>query len=234
MASNEEDLPRGGASALSTIARHRARRRTWVVAGVAGLAATLGGGAYLTTATIVNDDTNATQEITLHKIEPSNSATGGGTSSSSPTPILDGSPSPLPSHVAEEIKEARRKMAKDGVAVKPPVPQRTTDPNVEVERTEEGHLQKGGILRVLSARTDLTGQQELAGVAGGIKKYRNVPCTQTFRFSTNPAPKKRENLLMCWRTTPNKSVVAIVVDPEGKPSRDEAVSALEKKWRSMD
>jgi hypothetical protein len=38
---------------------------------------------------------------------------------------------------------------------------------------------------------------------------------------------------MCWRTTATKSVVAIVVDPKGKPSRDKALAAIEQKWRSM-
>ncbi|MDI6101619.1 hypothetical protein QLQ12_23645 [Actinoplanes sp. NEAU-A12] len=146
---------------------------------------------------------------------------------------MDASGSPLPEKVVEGIKEARRKMAEDGVKRMPALPQKAIPPDADFQRTTKGSLKEGGILRLLTARSDLTGQQELAGVAGGVTKYRNVPCSQTFKFSTNPAPRKRPNLLMCWRTTPKKSVVAIVVDPGGNPSREKAVRALEKKWRAM-
>ncbi len=133
----------------------------------------------------------------------------------------------------KSIEAARERMRKDGVEVQraltPTVPQTAE----EIDMTTRGSLKSGGIVRVLAAREDLTGQRELAYVAGGVRKYRNVPCSQTFKFSTNPKPARKDNLLMCWRTTATKSVVAIVVDPKGKPSRDKALAAIEQKWRSM-
>jgi hypothetical protein len=213
------------------------RRR--LAAGTAGLAAILGAGAYVVTGQIVGDPgQTVAQEVgpiapaLAITPAPSSAAPSASTSVSS-APTMGASGSPLPSKVAEEIKKAREKMAEDGVELQRPVVPKVTTTAEDIKVTTEGSLKEGGIVRIMSAYEDLTGQRELAYVAGGVRKYREVPCSQTFKFSTNPAPTKKPNLLMCWRTTEKKSVVAIVVDPKGKPSRNKAIDALEKKWRDM-
>ena len=124
-------------------------------------------------------------------------------------------------------------MAEDGVKVsRPREPQATTAVS-DLHQTDTGSLQKGGTVRIVSAKGDLTGQRELSWVAGGISKYQGADCSQTFRFSSNPKPTVKPNLLMCWRTSAEKSVVAVVVDANGKPSKEKAVSALEQRWQSM-
>ncbi|MEU4163756.1 hypothetical protein [Actinoplanes sp. NPDC026670] len=213
-----------------------------IAAGTAGLAALLGVGAYVITGQIVADDeqTQVAQEI--RRIGPA--GTGSATPSASSAPQASesatgtsasptASPTPVPSEVVEEIKEARRKMAAEGVPVKPPVKPKVAQATADVDISDKGTLKEGGIVRIMSSRSDLTGQRELAYVAGGIFKYRKASCSQTFQFSTNPSPAKRDNLLMCWRTSDDKSVVAMVVDPKGHPSREKALDALEKKWRDM-
>ncbi|BAL91688.1 hypothetical protein AMIS_64680 [Actinoplanes missouriensis 431] len=224
----------------TTLARSRWSRHRLAV-GTAGVAAILGAGAYLVTDRIVNDaDRTAAREVPV-TVLPGGPAETPGTPSAdpataSPEPTVSAtetSAAPIPSAVAEEIKEARRKMAEDGVAVQRPIVPKVVKPAEDVKVTEKGSLKKGGILRVVTARGDLTDQRELRYVAGGVTEHRDIPCSQTFRFSTNPTPKKRDNLLMCWRTTAEKSVLAIVVDPGGHPSPDKAVDALQKAWRQM-
>jgi hypothetical protein len=245
MSTEHEHRPEGGPAPLV-----RPRMNcTRLAVGTAGLAAVLGAGAYVVTSQIVDepettvaqevapiaptvDRTNATPDVTSSAGAPSPASAS---PSISPVPTTDASGRPIPSHVVEEIKEARRKMAKDGVPVKPPIlPKVAAKPVSDVKRTTTGSIQKGGIVRVITARGDLSGQEELAYVAGGVWKEGKASCTQTFQFSTNPAPGKRDNLLMCWRTDPEKSVIAMVVDPKGDPSENKALKVLADNWRSLD
>jgi hypothetical protein len=215
--------------------------RTRIAVGVAGLAALLGTGAYVITDHVTDRSAATTDVGALARQAPGSSAASGSTGPA--TGASGGGPSAsqsqasvrpsIPAEVVAKIQEAREKMARDGVKVDRPVVPRATMAASDVESSTTGSLKEGGILRLVTARGDLTGERELAYVAGGVERHRGVPCSQTFKFSTNPTPAKRVNLLMCWRTSAKKSVVAMVVDPEGHPSPDKAVDALEKKWRSM-
>jgi hypothetical protein len=222
----------------------RLNRRRLAV-GTAGLAALLGAGAYLVTDRLVNEtEQTAAQDVTViapadPAAAPAAPASSGASpaapipeSSAAPTPQASGSP--LSDETVTEILKAREKMEKEGVEVKRPLKKGGAAQAASVEATTEGSLSTGGIVRMVTAKEDLTGQRELAWVSGGIAKYRGVPCSQTVRFSPDSPPEKKDNLLICWRTSAAKSVISIVVDPDGKPSRAKAVTALEKEWRSME
>jgi hypothetical protein len=224
--------------------------RARIATGAAGLAVVLGVGAYAITVELTKNGTppdaaapaptaasaqpNAWADEVSPKPLRSPSAPGGSPSSapsSVPTALL--APS-VPASVAAEIRRAREDMAKHGVAVqRAPVPSTTVAPLVGLSRTTTGSLTKGGIVRVVSARSDLTGQQELAWVAGGVTDFGDDKCTQTVRLFNSPKPQEKPNLLLCWRTSAKKSVVAVVVDPQGHPSRPAALAELHKKWQSM-
>ncbi|GGN61425.1 hypothetical protein GCM10010112_18580 [Actinoplanes lobatus] len=245
-----DDRPGDAGGPTPPARRRRGQRRALAVAGVAGLAAVLGGAAYVTTSAIVSRGSATTTDgaapiipatsppSTPKDVEPVAPATTtqeARKAKPSPTiPTTDVTGKPLSEEVRQRIKEARRKMAEDGVEVQHPVTPKAVRPLGEVQTTTEGSFAEGGMIRILSARGDLTGQRELSGVAGGIEKYGNVSCSQTFKFATSPRPAKKPNLLMCWRATPDKSVAAIVVDPKGNPSRERAVAAIQKKWKTMD
>jgi len=216
-------------------------RARFAIAAV-GLAAGLGAGAYVITDNLVNRSATTTEIGALAPQSPD-----GGAASGTPAPSVTSasveSPQVSPSsqsvaqsispEVVKKIREAREKMAKDGVKVDHPAAPQAAQATSDVSMSTTGSLKEGGILRVVAAREDLTGQRELAYVAGGLMRHRGVLCSQTFKFSTNPAPRKRPNLVMCWRTSADRSVITMVVDPKGHPSPDKAVNALEKKWRSM-
>jgi hypothetical protein len=238
MSTEHEHRPEGG-----PVRPVRSRmNRTRLAVGTAGLAAVLGAGAYVVTSRIVNEsEQTVAQEVASimpaadrPDASPDANPSASVSPSVSPVPTTDASGKAIPSHVVEEIREARRKMAEDGVPVKPPIlPKVAAKPVSDVKRTTTGSIQKGGIVRVITARGDLSGQEELAYVAGGVWKEGKASCTQTFQFSTNPAPGKRDNLLMCWRTDPEKSVIIMVVDPKGDPSENKALKVLADNWRSL-
>jgi hypothetical protein len=240
MTIHDDDRLRDDGVTESQMSRRPSRRRARAVVGAAGLAAVLGGGAYLVTLTIADDRSTAIRETggsaplvaaSPPAAEPTASASA--TASATPASAASALAASIPPDVRDKIEAARRKMADDGVEVARPVLPQTTATADDIKLTTKGSLKEGGILRIVTARGDLTGQRELAWVAGGVEKYRNTSCSQTFQFSTNPVPTKKPNLLLCWNTSAEKSVIAIVVDPKGHPSRDKAVDAVEKKWRSM-
>lgn len=206
--------------------RDDGRRRAAAVAGMLGLAALLG----------ACGSGGKTEETTSDVRAVAPQASGEPTGSR-PSPPVPSGPSATPSidpETRRKVDEARREMAEDGVPVqRPATPRKTVTAAASIKRDTVGSLKEGGIVRIVSARGDLTGQSELGWVAGGFAKHRNVACSQTFKFASSPKPARKPNLLLCWRTSAKKSVVAVVVDPQGHPSKDKAVDALERKWRSM-
>lgn len=217
------------------------RRR--IALGALGLAAVLGTGAYVITDQLTGRQSEDARPVDVPVAAPVAPASGSTVSATPEGPTAEPStsaqatpsaaPSSLSASVMESIREARRKMAEDGVRVQRPIQPKTTRTAEDVQMTTQGSLKEGGIVRVVSAPEDLTGQRELAWVAGGVTRHRGVECSQTVRLSNDAQPQRKPNLLICWRTSAKKSVIAIVVDPQGRPSRSKAVGALEKKWRSI-
>ncbi|MEU8657546.1 hypothetical protein [Actinoplanes philippinensis] len=230
------------------------RSRLKTVAGVAGLAAVLGAGSYLTTTWVLDDDGETkTQDVAAigqpaqpDASSPTAAASAPGSASPAPTmagqavePADEASPTPTKDakSVEEEIKAAREKAAKDGYPLRRALQpaKDVAQPVGEVEVTNEGQLgTTGKTLRVVAAHYDLTGQRELLWAAGNDeRKVGKATCTQTFKFSNEGAPVKRPTMLSCWRTSKEKSVVAIAVVREGRPDARETVTELNKKWDSM-
>jgi hypothetical protein len=88
-------------------------------------------------------------------------------------------------------------------------------------------------LRVVSARGDLTGQRELAMVAGKGKPVGDAFCSQMIRVSAGAKAEKKPNLLLCWRTSARKSVFTVAVDLDGAPSEEKSVAAIGKEWQAL-
>ncbi|MEV6301474.1 hypothetical protein AB0M02_18835 [Actinoplanes sp. NPDC051861] len=136
---------------------------------------------------------------------------------------------------AKERAAAARKVGEErGVPVKRPLPGEIGVRDADVEVKESGTLQKHGEqLKVMSAESDLTGQRELAWVADLGKPYGSATCSQTFKLANEEKAAKKPNLLICWRTSTSKSVYTVLVDLDGKPSKEKSVKALEKRWKAM-
>ncbi|WP_250033361.1 hypothetical protein [Paractinoplanes maris] len=90
-------------------------------------------------------------------------------------------------------------------------------------------------LRVVSGHGDLTGYRELAWVADrGRQEAHGVRCSQTIRLSLDEKPARHPTLLVCWRTSAQRSAYTVMVDQDGRPSAKVSVAALDAAWRRLD
>lgn len=209
-----------------------------IAVGGTAVAAALGVGAFLITDHLTRNGSSTTDVAALAPAATSASAPSSSTGRPSPAGSSAGAPSasaslpPVSDAVRKQIMHAREQGAKHGVKVTRPLREQAVTAPVDLRRTTVGTF-KTGIVRLVTARSDLTGQQELGWVAGGVSDHGNDHCSQTFRLFNSPAPEKKPTLLLCWRTSPAKSVVAALVDPKGKPSIARALKAVDDKWKSM-
>ena len=223
-------------------AARRSRRRKQAAVGAVGVAAILGAGAFLVTEAVTRDS-GAPEPAAL---APQPTATSAATSAAparkaSRPPAVSVSRTPSPSAsartktAAERVAAARSAAAEDGVKVQRPLPAATAAGMLgDVTVTDSGSLREdGGTLRVVSARGDLTGHQELGWVADDGDPVGSARCSQTFRFAGNTKPARKPNLLVCWRTSAAKSVYTVTVALDGHPSKQDSVAALAKRWNSM-
>jgi hypothetical protein len=227
-------------------AARRARRRGKAAVGAVGLAALLGGGAFLVTDLLTDKpetiatDSGALSPLTPPSLasdapSPSESAARHGRSGTSASRAASPTPSPSASSKSAEqrIKDARKDAAKHGVPLMRPLPA-VTVPQDKITVTNSGSLQDPkGTVRVISARGDLTGQRELAWAADDGVAYHDAHCTQRLKFANNGTAETKPTVMMCWRTSATKSVVTVLVRPHGKPSMADAVTVLDRRWAAM-
>jgi len=235
--SSNETPPGDGAD--GTTARPGPRRGRRVAAGAAGLAAALGAGAFLLT----QQTTSAPAPDVAARAQVATSTEGttpaGASAAASPSPAASSAtaaPTASPSASGKRAKAPAA--ASDGKEPAPrkltkPVPAKFVSPDAVTVR-KSGSLAKGGqIMRVASARQDLTGYRELAWVVDAGKKVGNAHCTQRVKLTRELKPKVRPTLLLCWRTSATKSVYTVLVDIKKKPSAAQSVAEINRVWDSL-
>jgi hypothetical protein len=87
-------------------------------------------------------------------------------------------------------------------------------------------------LRVVSAPGDLTRKLELAWVTDGGTAVGDAHCTQTYRFNPTLPAGTRPTMMLCWRTSPQRSVYTLLVDQAQPPSAQASVAVLDRVWAS--
>jgi hypothetical protein len=133
--------------------------------------------------------------------------------------------------VDEQIRAAREAAAKDGHPVQRPLEPAPGVVAASVnERTEKT---KTGVLRIITARSDLTGQRELLWAADRGTEVDHAHCTQKLHFSNNAQAAIRPNVLLCWRTSATRSVATVLVDRAGKPSAAKSVAVINREWLKL-
>ncbi|GAA3959518.1 hypothetical protein [Actinoplanes auranticolor] len=229
---------------MKTPAERTSRRRKQLLAGAAGLAVVLGGTTVAASQWGGNDDPAAPVQAADMATAPTPTGSSGSepttpkpTASSKKAAPKSPAPSPsLPKDAAKRIAEARAAAAKDSVPILPALPAPTVAeiPDAAVAVRDSKSVPKDkGTMRVVSARGDLTGQRELAWVADDGEKVGKARCSQTVRLSNSTEPEKKQNLLICWRVSATKSVYTVMVDFDGKPSRQKSVAAIDAEWKSL-
>jgi hypothetical protein len=132
------------------------------------------------------------------------------------------------SRAAEMMADARSRYS---VPIKPAPPPVHTAPAVKVSKQQVTTSKSEW--RLLWARGDMSGETEMTWVTEDVTKHGAVECTQKFRFQAGKKPARRPTMMMCWRISPNRSVIAIDVDFGGNPSLRKNLAAIEKKWNEL-
>ena len=97
-----------------------------------------------------------------------------------------------------------------------------------------GHAGAAKSIRVVVARTDLTGKLEQAWAAGAGTQVGRATCTHDTKLTPTSPARVRPTVLICWRTTPGLSAYALVIDPKATapvPDADGA-AALDTAWQA--
>ena len=226
-------------------------RRKQAIVGVVGLAAVLGGGAYVLTDRLAGDKPSTTSEtgaLAPTSIPTSIAAPPDETAEPSPpvsltpensaaSPSKSASPSVTSKSPADRAKAAREAGAKFGVKVQRPLPQSAVESSItpaDLTVTQIGDLKADrSMIKVVSARKNLAGYRELGWVADEGERVGNATCSQTFRFSAGQQPAERPTYLVCWRTSATRSVYTTATDMDGRPSKQASVAALDRQWERL-
>lgn len=249
MTSNDDDRPGDDGVYRSKPNRRPAvTRRVRIAAGVTGLAALLGGGAYLITD---RDGSAPTQDVgALAPVAPAAPGEASAvlspsvaTTSASPTPATTSvTPSAAPAAspkrssdapaVREQIQAARDAAAKDGFPLQRPLPQKgkmvaESQVSTRTEQTSEGTI------RISTARADLSGQDDQLLAADNGTAVGHARCTDKVRFSAGAASRAVPSLLLCWRTSAKRSVVTLAVAKKGSPSAAASAITIDREWSKL-
>ncbi|MBG0560165.1 hypothetical protein [Actinoplanes aureus] len=261
MTDHEQQPPATEEGAAAAPAR-RGKRRRLALIGTGAAAVVLAGGALLaaqssdsqqslpepaamaplSTATPMAPVSAAVAAASLEAVassapaSPASSAGLVSSASASPAPKMEErkqasrSEEKTSAEVRRKIKEARAKAAADGVPLKRPLKQAAAGEAAVSERTVQT---KNGTIRVTTARDDLTGQRALAIAADKGERVGSANCTNRIRFSAGVPARERPSLLLCWRTSAQRSVVTMAVTPNGKPKAAESVAIIDKEWAKL-
>ncbi|WP_250033357.1 hypothetical protein [Paractinoplanes maris] len=88
-------------------------------------------------------------------------------------------------------------------------------------------------IRVTSAGFDLTGKPELSIVGDPGWEVGAARCTKTVRSATGEQVRVMPSVLVCWRTSPRRSVVTVATAKRGRPSSGESVAVIDREWARL-
>ncbi|GAA4590280.1 hypothetical protein BJY16_009184 [Actinoplanes octamycinicus] len=227
MAGEDQDgpAPQGSlyASAAAVAPSRRSLRRRQAIVALAGAAAILAGGAFLGTQLIDGRQPTLPQPAALAPQPP-------------PSPSAPPTEEPPPQLGAKPtLGAARAKLS--------PVPSPTLDEELlagaslaalDRQVTERTETTRDGSIRITTARYDLTGQGRLALVADQGTMAGSAHCTNRVRPAAGATATERPNLLLCWRTSPTRSVVTLAVNRSGRPAASGSVAVIEREWAALD
>jgi hypothetical protein len=233
-----------GARVYTSDMARRSRRRKRALAGVAGLVVILGGGALA--ATQLRDSPATTTAGDVGVLAPGG-ATGSapvvgpvatsGSAAVTPAPSASSKPaaSPSPLTAKQRAAAARSAAAEAGTAPRQPIANKAGGAySHDVTVRTSGTVRKDRrTLKVVSAKQDLTGQRELAWAADAGEAVGDARCTQTFQFSKDQPAGEKPTLLLCWRTSAEKSVYTVAVDLDKRPSKSVSVAEIAKAWAKL-
>jgi hypothetical protein len=88
-------------------------------------------------------------------------------------------------------------------------------------------------IRVVAARSDLTGKLELAWPADDGHDVGDDTCTQNVRFTPGGKAGVRPTVALCWRTGSTLSAYTLLIDTKHKVKEAESAKALDEVWSAI-
>jgi len=215
-------------------AQHRDRRRRKIAGAIAGIAVVTGAGAYAVTTWLTGRDATVVGSPPIVTDLP--------TAPGMPATPLDSAPAwPAPG-LAPATKSAVRQSSTPSPAPSPSGPtddeaasaqvSRLLQPRADVAAAGQGVTVRnevtpdGSTVRVVSARYDLASLVAATDVGKPVGLAR---CTRNVA-GAQPRP----GLLVCWRTSSAKSVVAVATRIGGSPSEAASAAVIDREWASLD
>jgi hypothetical protein len=199
----------------------------------------IGGGAYAATGLADSETEKAPVALpaAVGSISPSPAVSP---PSAPPNETQPAVTSALPGPTVELGKEdmerlaAAKKAGEDDVKAQRALPQMGPAATEPIQVEEEGSVRENGkMLRVVSAKQDLSDHHELGWVAGTGKPVGKALCSQKVKLSNESEARTRPTMLICWRVSPERSVYTVLVDIKKKPSAQESVKKINEVWAEM-
>lgn len=101
---------------------------------------------------------------------------------------------------------------------------------VSVVGRQYGSAKDRKTIRVVAARTDLTGKLDMKWVVEKGTKVGRAQCTNKLKLTESTQAKARPTMLMCWRTSKTFSAYSVIIDFDHTPKADEAVKVIDDIW----
>lgn len=232
--------------------RRRVQRRKKALVAVVGLSAMLGGAAYGVTvwktareATIIVGDPGAMGPVrTPFSTSPSPSKRS---RSAAPSPRVKSTvarlsgvpqmarPSPTPTPTPTSSGRADEAVAAAQISHLVQA-HRDAPPGTLVAASENITLANeagpdGTTIRLVSARYDLTARGTMLWAADNGLSIAGARCTQNLLVDAKA--QIRPGMMLCWRATTARSVVAVATSLYGRPAAALSAAAIDRAWRRL-
>lgn len=91
----------------------------------------------------------------------------------------------------------------------------------------------GSAIRVVAARYDLAGRWSPLSPGDFGQAVGDARCTAKLPAQPGAPASDRPTMLMCWRTSPHKSVVTVAIRAGSRPLAGASVNALDRNWDAL-
>jgi hypothetical protein len=111
---------------------------------------------------------------------------------------------------------------------------RTAAGGTAIDAKQYGKEGSSRTIRLVAARTDLTGKLDLAWAADTGHEAGSARCTHNTKLTASGQPRNRPTVLVCWRTSATLSVYSVIIDPKATsavPDSD-GEAAVDAGWKA--
>ncbi|NMO51228.1 hypothetical protein HH310_08515 [Actinoplanes sp. TBRC 11911] len=225
--------------------RRRVQRRKKALVAVVGMAAVLGGAGYGVTAwkaareSPIMSDLGALAPTATPSSESPSPSPAARSAKPAPAPRWTGarlvgvpqkarpSPTPTPAGRADDAVAAAQ--VSRLLQARRPAGTLVAASEAITVATEAGP--DGTTIRIVAARYDLTARGDMLWAADNGQAFADVRCTQNLVIDAKA--QVRPGMMLCWRASAGRSVVAVATSVYGRPPAASISGAIDRAWRRL-